>query len=228
MQPMASYLISGGDPQSRFQSALALRTQIFPKAADYHNDPDTNIIQPQGQTVGIDQIRQLQQLIYQKSLSGQRFAIIPQAESLTLPAQNAFLKLLEEPPAQATIILTAPSPHLLLSTIVSRCRLVNITAPGQISDSHFTRQQQLFNQITSSPLPQRILLARQLAPDRPTAQEFCRSQLHLFHRLILDHPSDPAWPFLAAQVSSFLSLLDTNTNFLLIIENLLLGYPQTG
>jgi hypothetical protein len=228
MQPMASYLISGGDPQSRFQSALSLRTQISPTAADYLNDPDTAIVQPQGKTIGIDQIRQLHQIIYQKTLSEQRFAIIPQAESLTPPAQNAFLKLLEEPPTQATIILATPSPHLLLPTIVSRCQIINLAIPNQLPDSQFHKLQQSFDQICLASPSQRILLANQLAPDRPTAQKFCRSQLQLFHRLLLDHPSDPAWPFLAAQVSSFLSLLDTNTNFLLIIENLLLGYPQTG
>jgi DNA polymerase-3 subunit delta' len=34
---------------------------------------------------------------------------------------NVFLKILEEPPGSATLILTAPSPHVLLPTIVSRC-----------------------------------------------------------------------------------------------------------
>src|SRR5262249_16610104 len=34
---------------------------------------------------------------------------------------NVFLKILEEPPGSATLILTAPSPYTLLPTIVSRC-----------------------------------------------------------------------------------------------------------
>jgi DNA polymerase-3 subunit delta' len=45
-----------------------------------------------------------------------------EADRLTLPAQNALLKTLEEPPAGTTIIMTAQEPMALLPTVLSRCR----------------------------------------------------------------------------------------------------------
>ena len=56
--------------------------------------------------------------------SSHRVVIIDNAETLTLPAQNALLKVLEEPPVSTTFILTAVSPVSILETIVSRCQPV--------------------------------------------------------------------------------------------------------
>jgi DNA polymerase-3 subunit delta' len=52
-----------------------------------------------------------------------RVAIIRSAQRLNLSAQNALLKILEEPPEKAVIILVAEEEKKLLSTIVSRCQI---------------------------------------------------------------------------------------------------------
>ncbi|MCX6761411.1 MAG: hypothetical protein NTY33_00985 [Candidatus Moranbacteria bacterium] len=52
-----------------------------------------------------------------------RVAIIRSAQSLNLSAQNALLKILEEPPEKAVIILVAEDEKKLLPTIVSRCQI---------------------------------------------------------------------------------------------------------
>ena len=49
-----------------------------------------------------------------------RLAIIDQAESMNQSAANAFLKMLEEPPRWALIVLIAPGPEALLPTVASR------------------------------------------------------------------------------------------------------------
>ena len=48
--------------------------------------------------------------------------IIEQADKMTNQAANAFLKTLEEPPADTVIILTSSKPSALLPTILSRCQ----------------------------------------------------------------------------------------------------------
>ena len=53
---------------------------------------------------------------------GWRIVIIDQADMLNEAAQNAVLKILEEPPARALIVLTTSQPGRLLPTIRSRCR----------------------------------------------------------------------------------------------------------
>lgn len=57
-----------------------------------------------------------------------RVAVVDDAHTLNEAAGNAFLKMLEEPPAWATIVLVAPSPGALLPTLASRCLVVRFGA----------------------------------------------------------------------------------------------------
>lgn len=57
---------------------------------------------------------------------GWRIAVVDEAEAMNPNAANAFLKLLEEPPAKALILLVSHAPGRLLPTIRSRCRLLTL------------------------------------------------------------------------------------------------------
>jgi DNA polymerase-3 subunit delta' len=69
----------------------------------------------------VGQLRAVQRAAYFQPMGRRRVFIIDGAETMRGDVANAFLKILEEPPGSATLILTAPSPYSLLSTIVSRC-----------------------------------------------------------------------------------------------------------
>lgn len=69
----------------------------------------------------IGQLRAVQRAAYFQPVGRRRVFIIDGAETMRWDVANVFLKILEEPPGSATIILTAPSPYALLPTIVSRC-----------------------------------------------------------------------------------------------------------
>src|SRR5207253_4563869 len=56
-----------------------------------------------------------------KPTARRRVFILDGAETMRWDLANIFLKILEEPPESATLILLAPNPYLLLSTIRSRC-----------------------------------------------------------------------------------------------------------
>ncbi|MDD4615503.1 MAG: DNA polymerase III subunit delta' [Alphaproteobacteria bacterium] len=58
--------------------------------------------------------------------SGWRVVIVDEAHTLNRHGQNAILKIVEEPPPQALIILTATTPGILLPTIRSRTRLLEL------------------------------------------------------------------------------------------------------
>ncbi|MHB1007431.1 MAG: DNA polymerase III subunit [Chloroflexota bacterium] len=77
--------------------------------------------------IGIDQVRQL---LHEAALSpGEgRFKVylVQDAENLSIEAANSLLKLLEEPPPQVVLILTAADANMLLPTIVSRCQPVRL------------------------------------------------------------------------------------------------------
>ncbi|WP_099467484.1 DNA polymerase III subunit delta' [Konateibacter massiliensis] len=79
-------------------------------------------------SIGVDDIRvQLNNDIGIKPYSGKyKIYIINEADKLTVQAQNALLKTLEEPPAYAIIILLTMNHEALLSTILSRCITLNL------------------------------------------------------------------------------------------------------
>jgi DNA polymerase-3 subunit delta' len=69
----------------------------------------------------IGQLRAVQRAAYFQPMGRRRVFILDGAETMNWNVANVFLKILEEPPGSATLILTALSPHMLLPTIVSRC-----------------------------------------------------------------------------------------------------------
>jgi DNA polymerase-3 subunit delta' len=69
----------------------------------------------------IGQLRAVRRAAYFQPAGRRRVFILDGAETMRSDVANVFLKILEEPPGSATLILTAPSPFSLLPTIVSRC-----------------------------------------------------------------------------------------------------------
>ncbi|HZI95624.1 MAG TPA: DNA polymerase III subunit delta' [Candidatus Paceibacterota bacterium] len=85
----------------------------------YH--PDLMIIEPEGDSVKIEQIRNgLKFLFYHPQIASLKILIIAQADKMTEDCQNALLKTLEEPRENNLIILVTSAPKRLLTTIRSR------------------------------------------------------------------------------------------------------------
>jgi len=113
-----TYLITGNKDQRRHQTKTVAKNFGINLQK---NSPDIFIIKAQKDSISIDEIRELKRHIFQKPLSYKfKFIIIEEAEKLTIEAQNALLKILEEPPASAIIILEARNKSQLLPTIQSR------------------------------------------------------------------------------------------------------------
>lgn len=107
------------------------------RQVEHGNFPDLMIIEPEGQNVKIEQIRELNRNLNYKPVSGAyRVSIIQQAETLTQEAANSFLKTLEEPPPGNILILNVIEPRDLLPTIVSRCQKIGFRplAASMIAD----------------------------------------------------------------------------------------------
>ncbi|MBV8772916.1 MAG: hypothetical protein JO166_11400 [Deltaproteobacteria bacterium] len=94
-------------------------------AAGVHPDAIYVARNPKRTEVLIEQIREfIERLGVRPSRAARRIAIIDDAETLNIPAQNALLKTLEEPPPHTVILLVTKSEHALLDTIRSRTRPV--------------------------------------------------------------------------------------------------------
>lgn len=75
----------------------------------------------------IDAVREFDRRLYLAcDASEPRIGVIAEAECLGQPAQNAFLKTLEEPPPNTLLLLYTTQPRLLLPTVRSRCRIVSV------------------------------------------------------------------------------------------------------
>ena len=106
-----------------FAKALLGINQIE-KQIEEINHPDFICIEPDGNGIKIEQIRELQKKIPEKPIqSTKKVYLINEADSMTFEAQNCFLKTLEEPPEFVTIILIGSQESAFLPTIKSRCMI---------------------------------------------------------------------------------------------------------
>lgn len=95
------------------------------------NDPDVIIVRPDGNQTKIDDLRQMIDKLRFAPLSGKYITvIIEQADTLNASSENSILKILEEPPDYAVLILLSSNPETLLPTIRSRCRKVRFRTAG--------------------------------------------------------------------------------------------------
>ncbi len=88
------------------------------------NHPDVSFVYPEDgkKFISVNQIRQLRADAFVKpNTADGKVYIISKAHKMNEQAQNAFLKILEEPPENVYFILSATSKALLLSTVISRC-----------------------------------------------------------------------------------------------------------
>ena len=92
---------------------------------DSNNNPDFQMVEPDGNSIKIEQIRQMQRKIIEAPIISQnKVYIINDADLMTIEAQNCLLKTLEEPPEFVTIILIGSNENNFLSTIKSRCTII--------------------------------------------------------------------------------------------------------
>lgn len=131
-RPTHALLLTGPAGIGKTAISMALATAILEIKPESH--PYFTIISPDGTSISIEAIRQLQKFLVLKTVGDKpvrRVVVIEHAHTLTTEAQNAFLKLLEEPPADTVMILTATSPRSMLSTILSRTQHVAINTPTE-------------------------------------------------------------------------------------------------
>ena len=113
-------LFTGPEELGKKTIALELVSSIFKD--NLLNHPDFRLIEPETGQIKIAQIRELNWKLSLKPIKAPLFgAVIDKAHSMTLEAQNCFLKTLEEPKTKSLLILITEHLNYLLPTIISRC-----------------------------------------------------------------------------------------------------------
>lgn len=108
---------------------------------DQGNHPDVQWVRPESKSrvITIDQMRALMKTVHLKPTQARyKVSVIVAADRLNDQSANAFLKTLEEPPADSILILLSGEPQRLLETILSRCLRLNFSGENiRLQDPEF-------------------------------------------------------------------------------------------
>jgi len=92
------------------------------------NNPDYFEVIPTKVSIGVDDIREqvVEKMEIKPYRSKYKIFIIPVADRMTIQAQNALLKTIEEPPNYGIVILLTENPGKIISTVHSRCARIRV------------------------------------------------------------------------------------------------------
>jgi DNA polymerase III delta prime subunit len=191
--------------------------------------------------VRIGQIRALQsRLRLRAAEGGRRVAVIADAEWLNQEAQNALLRLLEEPPPGTVIVLVARSSAGLLATVRSRCqKLVFRPAPEAEGDDPQRRELAArIEDLRSASLPALLDWAEEYRGARSEAQEAATQLLEIgawwlrrrVEAKLREAGADPGPELQADRVLAACrrSLVQRNANPQMVAERALLALRTTA
>ncbi|MCY9669244.1 DNA polymerase-3 subunit delta' [Paenibacillus sp. V4I3] len=137
-----AYIFSGPVGTGRSEMAIALAKAIYCqhgtdeacgeclecRKVEHRNHPDLHMVTPDGASIKIEQIRELQkEFAYRATASGTKIYILYHADKMTVQAANSLLKFLEEPTSRVVAILITENGNALLPTIQSRAQWINFT-----------------------------------------------------------------------------------------------------
>lgn len=111
------------------------------KKAKAGTNPDIVYVKPSGNTIKINQIREIIMNISAKPYENlHRVIIIENGDKMTPEAQDAFLKTLEEPEGNNVFIILTQNHNNLLPTIISRCQVFNFQSISYESMEYYLKK----------------------------------------------------------------------------------------
>lgn len=213
-------IIAGYISESRNNLVVQSINKLF-DGASLDNNPDFIILENET-SLKIDDIRKLQKNISLRPYKYQYKVIwIKDAHNLTIPAQQALLKTLEEPPADSFIFLSVDKKESLLPTILSRCQIRQI---DQVAIAIGVELENISSVILKSSPGQKLIFADQNARTKAQASAFCESQIYYWQRELIHQKNKQIGNFIKLLYQTQ-SMLKVNVNPSLAIGNLLLSYP---
>ena len=189
------------------------------------NYPDINIIEPleDKKSIGIAQVKQGISFLQEKPLSlSTKILIISRADLLTPDAQNAMLKILEEPPLYALILLLTKTENSLLPTVVSRCRKFKAN-PSAGEDRMKVKAEWTFEYILGLSLGQRLDWTEEFAKEeKDTIIEILEGWVTEGRGMLLNKNSLEVALGLEKVISTIDDLENTNVGVRLALEQLVI------
>jgi DNA polymerase III gamma/tau subunit len=181
---------------------------------------DKEVIETE-KAVGIGDIRKLQEKLFLKPLQSEMKAVVLEAFfGMTADSQNAFLKVLEEPPANTIILILSLALDFFLPTVMSRCNLINLDTTKKISEQEIADNLQLISEIKNGTTSKALKVAGDYGKDREVALEFLEGLIISLHTNL---ERDNLQTFKALQ-KTYTIIKTTNVAPRLALENLFLNF----
>lgn len=215
---MQSFLIISKNPDS-----IQTFIEDFQKQ---HKISSFDVTTVESQTaIGIEAIRQIQKSFYLTPLRGTTKAlIIKNAHLLTIEAQNAMLKILEEPPVHAQILLIGETEEALLPTIISRCQVIVLEKrkANTVSKTDEITNILVYLEKEKS-LGERMAFAEEIAKDKDSALRVLEDAIIATRdKLLVHRESKEYFQKLLVLQETYKIIKTTNVSPRLAVENLFL------
>jgi DNA polymerase III subunit delta' len=172
-------------------------------------------------TIGIPDIRNLQKNIFLKPLhSDKKVVILECFLGATIDAQNAFLKVLEEPPTDTIILILTTGLDFILPTVLSRCNLINLSKKKELEE----KDNKIYLELLESLIKRHenpLLIAQTYGKDRETALKFLENLIITVEENLNERPV--FGKFIKKLQETYTIIKTTNVNVRFALENLLLS-----
>src|SRR5215210_4668800 len=140
-RPHHAYVFAGPEGSGKSLAARAFAAALLCKRggcgecrdcrlAEEDHHPNQFVIEPEGRDIHVETIRtEVWQPAYRTAPEpGRKLFIVREDDRLSPSAADTLLKVLEEPPADAVLLLLSARAHELPDTVLSRCHVVTFTA----------------------------------------------------------------------------------------------------
>jgi DNA polymerase III gamma/tau subunit len=172
-------------------------------------------------TAGIGDIRKLQEKLFLKPIEGETKAVILEAFfGMTPDSQNAFLKVLEEPPADTVIMILTLSLDFILPTVLSRCSLINLDRVKELSAEEIAGSLKLLSELKNGSAGKALKIAQDNSKDREVSLAFLEGLIISLHTQL----ESENLRILKALQKTYTIIKTTNVAPRLALENLFLNF----
>lgn len=205
-------------------SSLDLRSkhllEILEKEGLTNNHPDLLYL-GDSEKLGVEAAKKIRQHLSLRPYSAKgRGVVLESAHNLTMDAQNALLKTLEEPPLEAVIILGVDKEDSLLPTVLSRCEVVRLEETERQSGKEIKKFDQDIEKLIGLSIPGRFTFIEKLEEK----EEFLGELIQYFREKLKKEPKK------YLKISKLLLEAEewkkSNVNIRAILEYLMLEMPE--
>ena len=189
-------------------------------------DPLDINLQTYEKAMGIEDVRKIQKAILLKPFRGKTKAVTIDAyENSTLEAQNALLKILEEPPANTIIVIITAKRELILPTIISRCKVIVLQEKEiELTETDLLDLKDTLNILLTGKIGSKLKIAQNIAKDKEnTALWLEKMAVFVRNELTKDNSDIKYLNFLKELQKTYKTIESTNVSQRTALENLFLS-----